>query len=622
MADDRSWQEDEDLVQAEVWDPALLRRLLKYARPYVGRVLSGLFLTTISSAFAVTPPLLIGALLDVVFTFENGLPGRVVARVLGAMVPGLSKASFTALEPMSKLWIFAGIFLFVRLASFFIDWANSYLLAGLGQRVMYDIRVGIFRHTHSLDLAWFHKHPVGRLVTRTTNDVGALEEMFSVALVTIVKDVGMLLGITTILLVLDLKLGLIVLSVIPLLTVATVIFRRASRAAYRRWRAALSRLNAFLAENIGGIRVVKLFHKERANDESYDRIGREYRDHFLSQRKAWAIYRPVNTTLSAMGTGLIYCFGGGAVLLRTITVGEFYAYLAYVDLFYAPIRDLTEKFDIIQGALTAAERIFGILDEESRIVDAPDAVDPGRVKGAVEFRDVAFEYLPGEPVIKGLSLTVAPGETVAVVGHTGAGKTTLVNLLCRLYDVKSGAVLVDGRDVRKLKVKRLRENIAVVHQDVFLFAGTILDNLRLSDDSIPLERVHDACRQVAADRFIESLPGGYEAVVEEAGKTFSTGERQLLSFARALVFDPAILVLDEATSSVDSKTEERIQGAIDRLTADRTSIVIAHRLSTIQKADRILVLDDGRLAEAGTHRELLARGGLYHRLYKLQFEEE
>jgi ABC-type multidrug transport system fused ATPase/permease subunit len=413
--------------------------------------------------------------------------------------------------------------------------------------------------------------------------------------------------------------------------IATLVFRKASRAAYRRWRAALARLNGFLAEALSGIRVVQLFGKERKNDLAYDRIGREYMKHFLDQRRAWAIFRPVNTTLSAVGIGLVLWFGGAAAIrgagmdpaaaaaAGAISVGVLVSFLGYAELFFAPIRDLTEKFDILQGAMTAAERIFAILDEPREILDRPDAVDPGRLAGAVEFRDVSFSYVEGDPVLRNVSFAVEPGEKIALVGHTGAGKTTIINLLCRLYDVGSGELRLDGRDVRDYALRSVRGQIAVVHQDVFLFAGSVLDNLRLFDEEIPLPRVREACEQVYAHRFIERLAGGYEATVEEGGKTFSSGERQLLSFARALVADPAVLVLDEATSNIDSQTEELIQRAMARVTEGRTSILIAHRLSTIQHADRILVLDKGRLVETGTHTELMRNGGLYHRLYEMQF---
>jgi ATP-binding cassette subfamily B multidrug efflux pump len=364
---------------------------------------------------------------------------------------------------------------------------------------------------------------------------------------------------------------------------------------------------------------------------AYDEIGQEYMTQFIRQRKAWAVFRPVNTTLSAAAIGLVLWFGGGLVLrgvglepkaaaaVGAISVGTILAFLLFAEMFFQPIRDLTEKFDLIQRAMTAAERIFTILDERNEIEERPDAVRPGRLEGRVELRDVGFEYVEGEPVLRDLSFVIEPGRMMAIVGHTGAGKTTIVNLVSRFWDVTRGTVLVDDRDVREYALQGLRGNVAMVHQDVFLFAGTVLDNLRLGDESIPLARVREACEAVQANRFIERLPGGYEATVEEGGKTFSAGERQLLSFARALVFDPAILVLDEATSSVDTHTEELIQAALTTLTEGRTSIVIAHRLSTIQRADRILVLDRGRLVEQGTHEELLRLDGVYHRLYRLQF---
>ena len=635
MSNEDTFEDDllEDRIKTNVWDPALLRRMLAYSKPYWLRVVLGVVLVGVTALFAVLPPALMGAVLDVVFTTESSSLSKAVARLLSPVIPGL-----TEMSKEGQLWVFAGLFLFVRLGAFFTEWGNGYLLAGFGQRVIYDIRMQLFRHIHSLSLSYFHRQPVGRLVTRTTNDVGSMEEMFSAALVTILKDLAMLAGIIIFLLLMNLKLGLITLSVVPLMVVGTLIFRKYARDAYRKWRAALSRINAFTAEVLGGIRVVQLFHKEKRNDKAYDDIGRDYKRHFIDQRRAWAIFRPANTTLSAAGIALVIWFGGAAVIDSAVfaqgmseeqaaaaglfTVGLLFAFIGYAELFFTPIRDLTEKFDIMQGAMTSAERIFTILDEKREVVDRPGAESPGRVKGAVEFVDVEFEYKPNEPVLKGMSFKIEPGQTIAVVGHTGAGKTTLINLICRFYDVQGGKVMVDGRDVRDCTLKGLRENIATVHQDVFLFAGTILDNIRLGDESITLEQVRKACDQVGATGFIERLEGGFDAAVEEGGKTFSAGERQLLSFARALVFDPAILILDEATSSIDTHTEEMIQAAMEKLTKGRTSIVIAHRLSTIQKADRILVLHKGKLAESGNHQQLLAERGIYYRLYQLQYQQD
>jgi len=523
--------------------------------------------------------------------------------------------------------VMASLFFLMRVGAFFTEWGNGYLLAGLGQRVIHDIRMELFTHIHRLSLSYFHRHPVGRLVTRTTNDVGAMEEMFSTALVMILKDIVMLGGIVVVLLAINLKLGLIAMSVVPVMLVATLIFRKYARAAYRKWRAALSRINAFTAEVLGGVRVVQLFHKEERNDAAYDEIGQEYKTHFIDQRTAWAIFRPVSTTLSATGIALVIWFGGAAVLGefnvsgdQAFTLGLLFMFIGYAELFFTPIRDLTEKFEVVQGAMTAAERIFTITDEPRTIVNKPGAQDFGRVKGEVKFEDVLFEYKPGEPVLRGVDFTIQPGQTVAIVGHTGAGKTTIINLVCRFYDIQGGSVKVDGHDVRDWTLEGLRRNVATVHQDVFLFAGTVFDNVRLGDEDIPREKVIEACKYVGAHDFIEKLDGGYDAKVEEGGKTFSAGERQLLSFARALVFDPAILILDEATSSIDTHTEELIQEALVKLTKGRTSIVIAHRLSTIQKADRILVMHKGKLAESGTHQELLAHKGLYHKLYELQYQ--
>lgn len=619
-----SFEEDllEDKIKTNVWDPVLFRRMAGYARPYWARMLAGTLLVGVIAFFAILPPALMGATVDLVFKQEDSFVANAVRGAITPFFP--SFADFTA---MQQLWVMAGLFLFVRVGAFFTEWGNGYLLAGLGQRVIYDIRMQLFKHIHSLSLSYFHRHPVGRMVTRTTNDVGAMEEMFSTALVMILKDIAMLFGIMLFILLMNWKLGLIALAIVPFIVTATLIFRKYARAAYRRWRAALSRINAFTAEVLGGVRVVQLFHKEKRNDEAYDQIGQEYKKHFIDQRVAWAIFRPVNTTLSAAGVALVITFGGAAVLGEfnftnggAFSIGLLFAFIGYTEMFFNPIRDLTEKFEVVQGAMTAAERIFTILDEKQEIVNLPGAQDFGRAQGRVEFEDVHFEYKTGEPVLRGVDFTIEPGQTVAIVGHTGAGKTTIINLVCRFYDIQGGKVKVDGHDVREWTLAGLRRNIATVHQDVFLFAGTVFDNLRLGDESKTREQVEQACRYVGAHAFIEKLDGGYDAKVEEGGKTFSAGERQLLSFARALVFDPAVLILDEATSSIDTHTEELIQAALVKLTKGRTSIVIAHRLSTIQKANVILVMHKGKLAESGSHQQLLARKGLYHKLYELQYQ--
>jgi ATP-binding cassette, subfamily B, multidrug efflux pump len=630
---DTTYEDDllEDRIKTNVLDPVLFRRMAGYCKPYWFRSLVGFLLMMLIAFFAVLPPALIGGLVDVVFSEESSWLARQVGGAVALVFPSLYDMS-----QMDKLLVFAGLFLVVRLSAFFVEWLNGYLLAGLGQRVIYDLRMELFEHVHSLSLSYFHRQPVGRLVTRTANDVAAMEEMFSTAFVAILKDIGMLLGIVVFLLIINIKLGLITMSVIPLMIIATLVFRRFARAAYRHWRAALSRINAFTAETLGGIRAVQLFHKEARNDAEYAKINDTYRHYFIKQRLAWAWFRPTNHTLSAAGIGLVIWFGGAAVLsdmsvaagmseteiaaANLFTIGLLFAFIGYAELFFTPIRDLTEKYDVVQGAMTSAERIFTILDQKPEIVDLPGAQDFGRVEGEVEFKDVEFEYVRGEPVLRGVNFRIPPGQTVAIVGHTGAGKTTIINLVTRFYDIQSGSVRVDGRDVRDYKVGALRRNVAVVHQDVFLFAGTVLDNVRLGNEAIPREKVIEACKYVGADGFIQKLEGGYDAKVEEGGKTFSAGERQLLSFARALVFDPAILILDEATSSVDTRTEELIQSALRKLTKGRTSIVIAHRLSTVQKADTILVMHKGLLAEMGNHQDLLAKRGIYYKLYQLQYQ--
>lgn len=611
----------EERVQNSGGAIRVLTRLMSYAKPYWARVAVGFILVCVASGLAVFPPMLVGALVDSVFGNGDSLPSHIA----GGLIEFIGGAEhFASLEPATQLTWFAFMFLGVRILLFIVDYSNGYLLSQLGQRVLLDIRQELFAHIHRLSLAFFHRNPVGRLVTRVSNDVGALEDVFSTSLVTILKDVAMLVGIAAALLFMNVRLGLIALIVMPLMLIAATIFRRYSRKAYARARIALSRLNSFMAENLSGIRVVQLFHKEERNEQAFNAIASDYRKYSLQQRYAWAVFRPVSSTLSATGMGLVIGFGGAAVLGENhlLSVGMLVSFFNYTELFFMPIRDLTEKLDSLQSAMTSAERIFTILDERPTLQDAADARDCPTLSGHVEFKHVGFSYKVGEPVLSDVNFSIPAGKTVAIVGPTGAGKSTIINLINRLYDVSDGQVLVDGQDVRSFKMQQLRRQIAVVHQDVFLFAGTVQDNIRLGDASITDEQVRAACEAVGADKFIQRLPGGYSAMVSEAGKTFSAGERQLLSFARALVFNPAILVLDEATSSVDSHTEAVIQQALLRLTHDRTSIIIAHRLSTIQRADCIFVMHHGRLAESGTHQELLAQGGMYYRLYLLQYGGE
>ncbi|HKC76333.1 MAG TPA: ABC transporter ATP-binding protein, partial [Chloroflexota bacterium] len=523
------------------------------------------------------------------------------------------------------------LFLLALVVGFAIRYSQEVLLNYLGQRVMYDLRMQIFTRLQRLPLAFFDRNPVGRLMTRLTNDVDALNEMLTDGAVAIFGDIFTLLGIVGVLLWLNWRLALVTFVILPVLVVFMSLFRRAMRDSYRQVRTRLARLNAYIAENISGTQIVQLFNREQRNFTAFDALNLDYLGANLRSLFYFALFYPTVSVLSSVAIALIVWYGGGNVLapaaggsrgvLPALTLGSLVAFLSYADRFFVPIRDLSEKYNILQGAMAASERIFGILDERETIVDPPDPVPLGEVRGEVEFQSVWFSYNPDEWVLKDVSFTIAAGESVAIVGATGAGKTSLIALLSRFYDVQRGAILVDGHDVREVAQAELRRHIGVVLQDPFIFSGTIAGNIRLHEERISDERVRAAARFVNADGFISELPQGYDTPVRERGAGLSVGQKQLLAFARAIAFNPEILlVLDEATSSVDTETEALIQDALARLMQGRTSIIIAHRLSTIRNVDRIIVLHKGRVVEQGTHEELLARAGIYRNLYELQYQ--
>lgn len=488
-----------------------------------------------------------------------------------------------------------------------------------GQRVVYDVRGRLFRHIHRLPVRYFDRTPVGTLVTRVTSDVEALAEMFSSGVAAIFHDLLTLVLMVGVLFWLNAQMALVALAALPVVLGFSLWFGRRMRDAFRTMRRCLSSLNGFQQEAFTGVAVTRLFGREEHMQARFDRRNTRLRDAHFGTIFNFALFWPVVESLATMALAALLVLaawlGSGAELTWT----EFTYFWLALQMFFRPIRELSDRFNVLQAALAAAERIFGVLDEEPEEEDAPGAVAPARLKGAVEFRDVAFAYLEDEPVLRGISFRIDPGETVAIVGPTGAGKTSVISLLSRLWDVQAGQVTIDGEDVRSLSRHALRSRIAVVMQDVFLFHGTIADNIRLGNDTLTDEQIRSACETVHAAPFIQRLEGGYDAEVRERGSNLSVGQKQLLAFARALATDPDILILDEATSSIDTETERLIQDALHRLLEGRTAIVIAHRLSTIREADRILCLHHGRLAEEGRHDDLLARDGLYARLYRLSY---
>ena len=582
---------DQEEVFEKGYDVRLLRRLLTYLRPYRGLTVLAVLLLLSGAGLALVGPLLTQRALDVAIPAgDTGLLGTLSVLFAGAL-----------------------------LLEFLVEYGQTLLTAYLGQRVMYDLRMQIFRHLQRLNISYFDRNPVGRLMTRVTSDVETLNELFSSGVVTVFGDVFTLLAIMTMMLWIDWRLALVTFAVIPLVWLTARIFRRHVRQAFGDIRVRLARLNAFLQERLSGMRVVQLFGREA---DSAARFAELNQDHLEAHRRSitiYAVFFPVVELLTAVSMALLLYYGGIRDLGGTITVGVLAAFIQLTRRFFQPLQDLSEKFNLLQSAMASSERVFALLDQPITVLEPKDPLrlsSPPR--GEVRFEGVWFRYNSDGPwVLRDVSFTASPGQTIALVGHTGAGKTTIVNLLLRFYDPDQGRILIDGVDIRQLATSDLRSLIGFVQQDLFLFVGDIQHNLTL-DAAIPPETARLAARRAGADRFIERLPDGYGHRLGERGRSLSVGERQLLSFARALALDPTILVLDEATSSVDAEAEGQIQRAIAELMSGRTSLVVAHRLSTILHADQILVLQHGEIRERGSHRELLAQRGLYYRLYQLQ----
>jgi ATP-binding cassette subfamily B multidrug efflux pump len=589
---------DDDVV-GKVYDRRLARRLFGYARPYRALLIGALALLLTDGVLQLAGPLLTRIVID------DALPARNLSLIGWA----------TALYAMSLV------------ASFGCAYGETLLTSLLGQRVMHDLRMEIFAHVQRLPVAFFDRTPVGRLVTRVTSDVEALNELFTAGVVAGLGDLFTLLAISALMLAVDWHLALAAFAVIPFVYLTSHIFQRSVRVAYRDIRARLARLNAFLQERITGMRVLQLFGRERHEADRFARLNREHLDAHLRSITVYALYFPAIEVLTSVALAALIVTGASRVGAGTLTIGTVAAFLQLVRRFFQPLQDLSDKFNTLQQAMAASERVFKLLDEPVDATTSQRAGTSAPVQSGVtiEFQDVWFHYDRGEQeaglsrpwVLQGVSFCARPGQTIAIVGHTGAGKTTIVNLLLRFYEPQRGRILVNGVDVREMSVAEVRSLIGYVQQDIFLFAGDITTNIRLSSELSEAE-VAAAARRVGADRIIRRFPDGYAHVLGERGASVSVGERQLLSFARAIAADPAVLVLDEATSAVDSQIEADIQRALVELMRGRTTIAIAHRLSTIAGADEILVLHRGQVRERGTHQELLARRGLYERLYRLQ----
>ncbi len=586
-------QQLEEEVLGKAYDRRLARRLSRYLRPYLWSVVASVFLLLIISTLQLVGPYLTKVALDHYIPEGN--------------YQGLNRIAL--------------LFLLVLTGQFFFSFAQTYLMNWTGQKIMYDLRIQIFSHVQKLHVGYFDKNPVGRIITRMTTDVDALNELFTAGVVSIFGDIFLLFGIVVMMLWLNWPLALVSFSVIPLLFFATSVFKLRVRDSYRRVRTCIAHINAFLQENITGMSVAQIFVQEKRKFRQFDERNRTYLQANLDSIFYYAVFYPIVKLIGAVAIALILWYGGLQILQGTVTLGALVAFIQYSERFFKPISDLSEKYNIFQSAMASSERIFRLLDTRPAILAPATPVSPAQIRGDIEFRGVFFAY-QDTTVLKDINLRIQAGEKVAIVGATGAGKTSLINLLCRFYEAQRGEVAIDDIEISQLDPRVLRESIAVVLQDVFLFSGTVEDNIRLWARPISREQAVRASMQVHAHRFVERLAAGYTTPVAERGASLSAGQRQLLSFARALAHNPRILVLDEATSSVDTETEILIQDALKRLMRERTALIIAHRLSTIQNCDRIVVMHKGRIEEEGSHQQLLRQRGIYYRLYELQYKNQ
>jgi ATP-binding cassette subfamily B protein len=597
----------DDEVLGRAYDSRLMHRLLTYLRPYRRQVALAVAAIIGHSALDLVPPYLTKTVID----------------------------RYIPAGDLGGLGTIAALYLVALIASFLLEYLQTWTMQLIGQRIMFDLRMQLVAHLHRLDLRFYDRNPVGRLMTRLTTDVDVLNELFTSGVVSVFGDVFTLIGIMAVLVWMDWRLAIAAFSVLPLIVAVTQWFRVNARESYRKVRTWIARINAYLQERITGMATVQLYRREARDFAEFDEIDRQHRDANVRSIFYYAVFYPAIELVGALAASLILWVGGARILADggdVLTLGSLVAFLQYSQRFFRPISDLSEKFNILQGAMASAERIFGLLDtpveiaSDSRMVTTGSSIEEAGTRGkwagpgVIRFENVSFSYVEGETVLTNVSFEVRPGERIGIVGATGSGKTTIVSLLLRFYDVQQGRITVDGIDIRNIDLAGLRSLFGLVLQDVQLFAGTIGGNVRLGDESITDEEVRAALEAVHASSFVDRLPHGVDSVVAERGSTLSVGQKQLLSFARALAFNPRVLVLDEATSSVDTDTELLIRDALKVIMRGRTTIAIAHRLSTIQDMDRILVMHRGELREMGTHQELLALRGIYHRLYELQFE--
>jgi ATP-binding cassette subfamily B protein len=584
----------DDDIQGNVYDTSLLKRLFLYTRPYKHLVLTGVVLIILASFLQLAGPYLSKVAID----------------------------QYIANENIGGLYKILALYILVLVFTFLTQYSQIYVTQYLGQQVMYDLRSQIFRHLQKLSLSFFDKNPVGRLMTRVTSDVESLNQMFTQGVVSIFGDIFLLSGIMIVMVSINSELALWTFSVIPVLFIITVIFKRKVRTAFRNIRLWLAKINSYLQENITGMSLVQIFNRQDKNFRKFKNINLEHTRAHVKTVFYYAIYFPAIELVGAVALAIVIWQGGLLKSDNAVTFGVLVAFIQYTQMFFRPISDLSEKYNILQAAMASSERIFKLVDTPPRITTLEEAVVKKDIKGKIEFKNVWFAYNKDEFVLKDINFRIEPGENIAIVGHTGAGKTSLINLLGRQYEIQKGEILIDNENIKNWDLRNLRRTMAMVPQDVFLFSGTILENIRLNNKNISKQQVIEACKKVNAHNFIERLPEGYMTRLNERGGSLSMGQRQLLSFARSLAFDPDILILDEATSNIDTETEILIQNALQKMMSGRTSIIIAHRLSTIKYVHRILVFHKGHLKESGTHQQLMQKQGLYFQLYQLQYKEQ
>ncbi len=593
-------QQHEEEILGKAYDARLMRRLLHYLRPYWPHVVFAIIITIAYSGMGPVRPYLTQIAID------------------NYIRPGNPAGLFRIIE----------ILFAVTIVQALLRYGSAYLTQWIGQKTIFDIRMEIYRHLHKLGIKYFDRNPVGRLVTRVTNDVEALNDLFSSGIVMAFGDIFTIVWILIFMFKLNAALSIVTLLVIPILAYITMLFRKKVRAAYRQVRLLIARMNAFLQEHISGVIVDQIYNRERRAFHNFQEVSGKLKDANIKSVFYYALFYPGVEATQAIAVGLIIWYGGTHIVPESllqghgITVGVLIAFLQFTEQFFMPIRDLSEKYNILQTAMASSERIFKVIDDKTIVPEPLEPLPFGDIKGRIEFKNVTFAYDDQNYVLKNVTLSANPGETVAIVGATGAGKTSIVNLLMRFYDVNDGGIFIDGINVKDISSAQLRKNIAIVMQDVFLFAGSVHDNISLGNDDIPFEKIEEASLLVGAADFIKRLPKKYDDDVKERGAALSVGQKQLISFARALAYDPRILILDEATANIDTETEQLIQKATENLLRGRTSIVIAHRLSTIQHSSKIIVLHKGEIREQGTHQELITLGGIYYRLYQLQYKDQ